>query len=39
MEDSGTLEVTLIPIEFNWKPDDPESMIKICPQLYSKFGR
>ena len=39
IEDSGTLEVAFIPIEFNWKRDDPESMIKICPRLYEKFGR
>jgi len=39
MEDSGTMEVAFIPIEFNWKPDDPESMIRICPRLYDKFSR
>ena len=39
MEDSGIVEVAFIPIEFNWKRDDPESMIKICPQLYDKFRR
>ncbi len=38
IEDSGTFEIAVIPIEFNWKRDDPESMIKICPQLYKKFN-
>ena len=37
LEDSGGFEVAFTPIEFNWKPDDPESMIKICPRLYEKF--
>ena len=30
-------DVTFTPIELNWKPGDPESMIKICPKLYHKF--
>ena len=24
--------------EFNWEEDDPESMRKICPRLFEKFG-
>ena len=39
IEDSGGFEVPFLPIEFNWKPDDPGSMIKICPRLYDKFRR
>ena len=39
IEGSGTFEVPFTPIEFNWKPGDPESMIKICPRLYDKFRR
>jgi hypothetical protein len=35
--DAGKLEVAFIPIEFNWKRGDPESMKKICPRLYDKF--
>ena len=39
IEGAGTFEVPFTPIEFNWKPGDPESMIKICPRLYDKFRR
>jgi Protein of unknown function (DUF4240) len=37
IEDSGIVEVAFIPIEFNWKANDPESMKRICPRLYALF--
>lgn len=37
--DPGTAAEDFTPITFNWHPDNPESMKKICPKLYDTFKR
>ena len=37
-EDFKTCEGNYPNFEFNWEEDEPESMQKLCPRLFEKFG-